>query len=152
MTFYSGKACFLLYFLNLRNFNRLNLYIQPPYDIEKKIWNVFFCWYFLFLVNIKFFWSHMMFGIKYFILNQVKIPAKQYIYINRKKRMETRNNYYLNLEIWIFQCLGSGSIGSSRFWLTGSAKICGSTDPDPRGKLWTKNCKKNCYSQNPKLN
>jgi len=42
------------------------------------------------------------------------------------------------------QCLGSGSVGSARFWLpgSGSAKICGSTDPDPRGKISTKNCKK----------
>ena len=36
-----------------------------------------------------------------------------------------------------YQCLGSGSVGSVRFWLpgSGSAKICGSTDPDPRGKI-----------------
>ena len=44
------------------------------------------------------------------------------------------------------QCLGSGfgSVGSARFWLpgSGSAKICGSKDPDPRGKISTKNCKK----------
>ena len=42
------------------------------------------------------------------------------------------------------QCLGSGSVGSARFWLpgSGSAKIYGSTDPDPRGKISTKNCKK----------
>ena len=36
------------------------------------------------------------------------------------------------------QCLGSGS---ARFWLpgsgSGSAKICGSTDPDPRDQLKT---------------
>ena len=40
------------------------------------------------------------------------------------------------------QCLGSGSVGSTIFWLAGSesAKICGSTDPDPRGKKTTKNC------------
>ena len=34
------------------------------------------------------------------------------------------------------QCLGSRSIGSARFWLPGSgsgyAKICGSTDSDPK--------------------
>ena len=37
------------------------------------------------------------------------------------------------------QCLGSGFVGSARFWLPGSgyAKICGSTDPDP--KTETKN-------------
>jgi len=46
------------------------------------------------------------------------------------------------------QCLGSGSgnVGSARFWLPGfgSAKICGSTDPDPdpRGEISTKSCKK----------
>ena len=45
------------------------------------------------------------------------------------------------------QCLGCGSVGSARFWLPGSrsAKICGSTDPDPRGKKSTKNCKKKTY-------
>ena len=36
------------------------------------------------------------------------------------------------------QCLGSGSVGSARFWRpgsgSGSAKICRSTDPDPRVK------------------
>ena len=39
------------------------------------------------------------------------------------------------------QCLGCGSVGSARFWLPGSrsAKICGSTDPDPKGKKSTKN-------------
>jgi len=38
------------------------------------------------------------------------------------------------VEISLNQCLGSGS---GRFWLpgSGSAKICGSTDPDPRGKI-----------------
>ena len=42
------------------------------------------------------------------------------------------------------KCLGSGSVGSPRFWLSesGSAKICGSTYPDPRGKISTKNCNK----------
>ena len=42
------------------------------------------------------------------------------------------------------QCLGSGSVGFAGFWLpgSGSAKICGSTDPDPRGKISTKICKK----------
>jgi len=52
------------------------------------------------------------------------------------------------------QCLGSGSVRSERFWLpgsgSGSAKICGSTDPDLRGKISTKNCKKNLfYSKTP---
>jgi len=43
------------------------------------------------------------------------------------------------------QCLGSGSVGSARFWLpgSGSATICGSTDPDPRGKITTKKLQKN---------
>jgi len=42
-----------------------------------------------------------------------------------------------------------GSVGSARFWLSGSgsSKICGSTDPDPRGKISTKNCKKNFLFQ-----
>ena len=34
----------------------------------------------------------------------------------------------------------------------GSAKICRATDPDPRGKISTKNCQKELYSQNPNLN
>jgi len=37
----------------------------------------------------------------------------------------------------ILQCLGSGSVRS--------AKICGSTDPDSRGKISTKNCKKKTF-------
>ena len=49
------------------------------------------------------------------------------------------------------QCLGSGSCEFARFWLpgSGSAKICGSTDPDPMGKISTKNCinKKNFISK-----
>ena len=49
------------------------------------------------------------------------------------------------------QCLGSGSVGSARLWLpgSGSAKLCGSTDLDPRGKILTKNCnkKKNLISK-----
>ena len=48
------------------------------------------------------------------------------------------------------QCLGygSGSVGSARFWLpgSGSAKICGSTDPDPRGKISIKNWKKKNFT------
>jgi len=40
-------------------------------------------------------------------------------------------------------------VGSARFWLPGSrygsAKIYGSTDPDPRGKISTKNCKNNFF-------
>ena len=42
-----------------------------------------------------------------------------------------------------------------RFGLPGSrsAKICGSTYPDPRAKISTKSCKKNIfYSQDPNLN
>ena len=48
----------------------------------------------------------------------------------------------------LHQCLGSGSVGSARLWLpgSGSAKICGSTDPDPRGKI------SKIHSQNPNLN
>ena len=50
--------------------------------------------------------------------------------------------WYMKLYI---QCLGSGSVGSARFWFPGSwsAKICGSTDP--RGKILTKNCKENPF-------
>jgi len=45
------------------------------------------------------------------------------------------------------QCLGSGSVGSARFWFPGSgfAKICGSTDPDTRGKISTKTAKTNFF-------
>ena len=51
------------------------------------------------------------------------------------------------------QCLGSGSVGSARFWLpgSGSAKICGSTDPDPRGKISTINCKNNFFTPKTQL-
>ena len=49
---------------------------------------------------------------------------------------------------------GSGSVGSARFWhpesRSGSAKICGSTDPDKRGKISTKNCKKKILLSKPK--
>jgi len=51
------------------------------------------------------------------------------------------------------QCLGSGSVGSARFWLpaSGSAKICGSMDPDPRGiKYRPKTAKKNFLLLKPK--
>jgi len=43
------------------------------------------------------------------------------------------------------QSLGSGSVGSARFWLLGpgSAKVCGSTDLDPKGKIATKKLQKN---------
>ena len=42
------------------------------------------------------------------------------------------------------QCLGFGSVGPARFWLLGY------TDPDPRDKISTKNCKtKSFNSQNP---
>ena len=41
-----------------------------------------------------------------------------------------------------------------RLWLpgfgSGFAKICGSTDPDPRGKISTKNCKNNFLLLKPK--
>ena len=49
------------------------------------------------------------------------------------------------------QYLGSGFVGSERFWLPGSgyAKICGSKDTDPRGKISTKNF---FTSKNPNLN
>jgi len=45
--------------------------------------------------------------------------------------------------------LGSGSVGSASVWLSGSgfAKICGSTIPDPRGIISTRNGKKKIYSQ-----
>ena len=49
-------------------------------------------------------------------------------------------------DIYLFilnMCLGSKSVGSARFWFgSGSAKIFRSTDPDPRGKIYTKTAKK----------
>ena len=58
----------------------------------------------------------------------------------------SRDIYFEELTTPPRQCLRSGSIGSTRFGLpgtgSGSAKICGSTDPDPRFKISTKNCKK----------
>ena len=51
------------------------------------------------------------------------------------------------------QCLGPGSVGLARFGLpgSGSAKICGSTDPDPRSKISTKNSKENFFYSQPKF-
>ena len=51
--------------------------------------------------------------------------------------------------IFLLQCLGSGSVESPRFGLlgSGSEKLCGSIDPDPRGKISTKNAKKNLLSK-----
>ena len=64
-------------------------------------------------------------------------------------------NYLLLLEEWFIlnQCLGSRSVGTARVWLSGSrfAKKCGSTIPDPGGKISTKNCKKK-FTLNPILN
>ena len=69
--------------------------------------------------------------------------------------MDVRFTYNL-LKIIVFltwfmmknnRCLGSGSVGFAGFWLpgSGSAKTCGSTDPDPRGKISTKICEKPKY-------
>ena len=41
-------------------------------------------------------------------------------------------------------------LGSARFWFPGSAKICGSTNPDPMGKISTKNCQKTVSLFKPK--
>ena len=55
------------------------------------------------------------------------------------------------------RCLGSGSVGSATYWLprsgsrSRSGKIWGSTDPNPRCKISTKNWSKIFYAQNPNL-
>ena len=51
--------------------------------------------------------------------------------------------YIIKLTFTVLNC-SKQCLGSARFWLPGcgSAKICRSTDPDPRGKISTKNCKK----------
>ena len=53
-------------------------------------------------------------------------------------------NINIQVELKKEQCLGSGSVGSARFWLpgSGSAKICGSTDPDPKSKYQPKTATK----------
>ena len=57
----------------------------------------------------------------------------------RKKRKHQKK--LLDKEIFITRSGSRYGYGSE------SAKICGSTDPDPRGKISTKNCKKkNFYS------
>ena len=63
---------------------------------------------------------------------------------------KAKNSYFLHFLECIKQCLGSGSVGST----SKSAKICGSTDPDSRGKTQNINQKlqKKIYSQNPNLN
>ena len=50
--------------------------------------------------------------------------------------------HFVNL--FLNQGLGSGSVGSARFCLPGSgtAKLCRSTDSDSRGKISTKNWRK----------
>jgi len=42
------------------------------------------------------------------------------------------------------QCLGSGSVGSARFGFL-------DPDPDPRGKISTKNCKKTFFTSKSKI-
>ena len=88
---------------------------------------------------------------------QVFKPVK-YIQRNYMTRSWTKIMFFFYFEGYCINCvalfewylIGSGSIGSARFWLPGSgygsAKICGSTDPDPRGKISTKNCKKNFFT------
>ena len=45
--------------------------------------------------------------------------------------------------------LGSGSVGSVRFWLP----ECGSTDPDPKGNISNQKLRKNLFlSKTPSLN
>ena len=52
--------------------------------------------------------------------------------------------FLINLQ----QCLGSGSVGSARFWLpgSGSARICESTDPGTRRKISTKNWREKIFN------
>ena len=59
-------------------------------------------------------------------------------------------SYSINLYFTDKQCLGSGSVGSARFWLpgSGSAKICGCTDPNPRDKISAKNYQKKFLTLN----
>ena len=56
------------------------------------------------------------------------------------------NNICLFVIFYQDQCLGSRSGGSPRLPRSGSLKICGSTDPDPRGKNST-HTKKNLLTQ-----
>jgi len=77
-----------------------------------------------------------------------------FFFLYRRESFHTPRIFPLFYNLYDFesenQCLGSGSVGSARFWppgsKSGSAKICGSMDPDPRGKISTKNDKKNFYS------
>ena len=68
----------------------------------------------------------------------------QTIQINRSTKL-FRNRRSNCESSWqsLNQCLGSGSVGSARFWLpgsvTGSAKICGSTGQNINQKLKKKN-------------
>ena len=66
-----------------------------------------------------------------------------------KEPIKLSNNIRLKLWFWKVQgtwnqCLESRSVGSARFWFpgSGSAKICESTDPDPRDITSAKNYKK----------
>ena len=77
--------------------------------------------------------------------------------ITKKKRKHWKSKSEVGKEnlISLHQCLGSGSgsVWSARFWLPGSgtAKICRSTEPIPRGKISTKNCKKKLFTPKTKI-
>ena len=72
----------------------------------------------------------------------------------KRKHWKSKSEVGKENLISLHQCLGSGSgsVWSARFWLPGSgtAKICRSTEPIPRGKISTKNCKKNFLPLKPK--
>ena len=55
---------------------------------------------------------------------------------------------FITVHFTFYQKQYFGSVGSEKFWLpgSGSAKICGFTDPDPRCKISTKNSKKNFFT------
>ena len=73
----------------------------------------------------------------------------------KRKHWKSKSEVGKENLISLHQCLGSGSgsVWSARFWLPGSgtAKICRSTEPIPRGKISTKNCKKKLFTPKTKI-
>jgi len=76
--------------------------------------------------------------------NQYHTFVQRYLnsYLMSVKEMNTSSSFPPN------QCLGSGFVGSARFSLprSRSAKMCGSTDPDPWCKISTRNWKKKLFT------
>ena len=98
------------------------------------------------LIIINWYFKLLLFNTKVYdirLQRYGKLEFEKSIFLSKQKGL-----VWINEKLASNQCLGSGSVGSARFWLpgSGSGKICGSTDPDSSGKISTKNCKKKLFS------